>query len=408
MLVSGTVSDSFYRFMNEGPIAEVLGQDFLGRTFSHLPDEQRADIVRMNECAFLGRSVAGTLSRLLFDKNSSKTAYDSCGPYINLIGHSITASIFKMENVENSAQYISRVEEVTSEIFNIIENNKSLPLKDQSIVKLLNKIDVPDNAWSHDVKIENPGMPTIADTFTELFTDAFATNIVTRGQSTLDKSLRAYPLEDRKKKILEAVKEWVAESGAFKNFEELPLLTDASCILLEGKEIQDWVHKAAETMNFTPAQLQKINPVTPEALRKVAIEIVFNEVVQRMENFADKNPLLSLTPQELKIFLMQDFYPRMIGIKMQVDSTNIEEARQGICPGILPIQYPRVTVCTLPLKNVEPLQLERDEEKMTIIDYLKEAQKVLNSNALNVMICHLKREKADRASTLAIEHFKNS
>lgn len=148
------------------PLSISLSSDVLSRSFAHLPADEREGIIADNQWAVLGRRVASYLSALPTSELDSKRSLDTYGSYINIIGHVLTSAILKniaettRRYVENSphtalkakkqldtTSYNTRVEQAMLSIFEQIERNNALILKEQNFSQELNKIDVPEKKW---------------------------------------------------------------------------------------------------------------------------------------------------------------------------------------------------------------------------------------------------------------------
>jgi len=295
VMIKGT-EVSFLNSINESFLGQIFTEKFMGRAFSKFSSVE----IQLNEWATLGRRIATTISDYPFSEHTDNRSFDDLGHIVNLTAHNLLAKFLKIHSVENSAEYINRVNQATLKVFEIVKQHPESTLKQLLLNSEIRKIDVPNNKFSDAVTIESENNQAISQQFTNMFVDAFVIEIIGPTPRTLeDTSLRAILKPEIKEQVLPIVKKLVSESGLLKDFDQLQLKPlPPTTMILERGQIQKWVHEAAKEYRYSVEEWDQMDrkAETPMVL---ATETIFKGVLERMENFKAKNPTLSLQPDEL-------------------------------------------------------------------------------------------------------------
>ena len=321
----GTSDD--YRSALSHPLAGTVKPAFLPRVFRALPDVERLNICKQNEWAALGRQIAAYISDLI-DETTKKRAYDAYGTYVNAIGHALNAAILTSQGVE-CKEYVKSVNESIVAIFEKIQKFPNQPLKFMICSYELNQIDIPQGKSGEEIVLEGVRTHPLRVQFEKLFKELkFFTEIFTRNGT----SLRAVANKQAAEQLIDLVKKMIEESGLLEKSDKSDWFEEASCNMIEAKEVDEWVREKAEKHEFNDENITRLQNRTLEGFRVAAHEIVLKAVLARMEEFKKENPTIPFSPKEVVMFLIQDFYPRILGAKVNVDADCINKARQFVLP----------------------------------------------------------------------------
>lgn len=358
----------------------LLSGEFRGRVFSKTSKED----VRANELASRGRQIANYLSNLTV--LGDKRAFDSLGNYMNCAGHALNAALLKHLDVENSEAYVASVNTVMGKILPGIKKSDLMNLKELNFSFDLKGIDLPGGKFADAVPLADAkGNEKIIREFAEIYAKHFKTIIIKRDDTTSGRSLRALADPENFQKLIDLVQQLLKESRFLDESEKIEWIKEAGCMILEGREINKWISEQAEKYQFTEEQLKQIQMKSADGFRNAAVEILFADVIKRMEKFLEKYPTIPLDPKELTMFFIHDFNPRIAGVKHEIGAKPVNEARNEVCPGIEPIKFARITYLGVPLKPLNPLNTPEQD----LMKVLKIANGVLKDQYLTVMILQL-------------------
>ena len=371
-----------YKEAQLDPWPKCISQKFRDETFKDVPELDREQVIRDNGYAILGREVAMALSDMPAFEIGSKRSYEEVGTYVNLIGQLVNSVLLK--DIPEAASYRERVEQAAEYAFGLAQEGGA-NLQHKNFSSILNLIDVPDGKWGKGIslKIDDVAISKIKN----LFSKHFNVQVVKRNEHRDATSLRA--MLDRPEEIKAIIKELVDKSG-FLSSEGLVWGDDIFSVMVEGKDVSNWVKEHAKTYSFTEEQLSGIENKTAGALYEKASNILFNGVVERMKSYAKEHPVMALSPKDLVLFLIQDFYLCLAGIKQTVDAGPINQVRDEICPGIKEAQYPRVTYSRLFMSKMNPFEKKMD----TVAQVLQELYKETKEDSLAWALVHLNAHRS--------------
>ena len=394
----------------ESPYQQLLStvsKEFIGRTFEELKGEEKEKIIRENGWALIARSIASFLSDLKPEDGSEKRSFDFFGTIVNAAGHALNASILKYLKVKGAEDYIQRTYDTMREIFQIIQENQSKPLKESDFILNLRSLDVPNNFEGRPVAVTSKEKnESVKEQFAVIFKTGFSPKIITRNETLTGTSLRAMANPEAAAKLITMVKTLVEESGLVDTMKDFKIEEFVS-MMLEGYEIADYVKSNAKTYNPNEEDNRKLGDnKSSQALKEYATTLLFNKIKEAMKQVAKENPTLDFTPFELVMYPSQCFYPRGGGVKHVIDEKPINEIRQKVCPGIAPIKYPRITYLGIPTKPLSPI----DTKESTLLKVLQQVQSHVQDPCLGSLINFLDREitivKKNRECQLALSFFE--